>query len=132
MKRTLIISALASVALLVVVPGIVLGQQQNPLFATKEFVENAIQHNVESGSLEIATAAEGQQAVLRVSNSGEQIAEQDIEALFGRFRRLDRSRSRSDENGGGYGLGLALVRATAEAHAPTATGRNSRTTCSPG
>lgn len=43
MKRTLIVSALASVALLVVVPGIVLGQQQNPLFATKEFVENAIQ-----------------------------------------------------------------------------------------
>ena len=43
MKRTVIVSALALVALLLIVPATVFGQEQNPIFATQEFVESAIQ-----------------------------------------------------------------------------------------
>ncbi len=43
MKRTLIVSALALVALLLVMPGVVFGQSRNPVMATREFVLEAIQ-----------------------------------------------------------------------------------------
>lgn len=92
-------------------------------------VENAIRHNRDDGFLKTETGVERPPAVrrdhascaaptawLRVSNGGMVISPEDVERLFERFYRPDRSRSRST---GGFGLGLSIVKAVAEAHGGT-------------
>ena len=51
------------------------------------------------------------QAVLRVANSGPEIAAEHREQIFDRFFRADPSRT-----GGSHGLGLSLAREFARAH----------------
>ncbi|HEY3317141.1 MAG TPA: HAMP domain-containing sensor histidine kinase [Coriobacteriia bacterium] len=78
---------------------------------TRNLLENAARH---AGSrVRVSTRAEGDEAVLTVSDDGTGIAEADRERVFERFVRLDEGRSRSD---GGTGLGLAVCRAIARAH----------------
>jgi signal transduction histidine kinase len=62
------------------------------------------------------SGVEDGQAVLRVANSGAQIAPDELIGVLEPFRRLESSRARVT---GGYGLGLAVVRAVAEAHGGT-------------
>jgi signal transduction histidine kinase len=71
-------------------------------------ISNAIRHNVVSGSVEIATRAESQRAVLMVENTGPPIPAHAIELLFQPFKRLNR--------GDGLGLGLTVVDVIANAH----------------
>jgi two-component system OmpR family sensor kinase len=58
---------------------------------------------------EIAILAEGQRLVIQDSGCG--LAPEHLEAVFGRFFRVDSARSRED---GGSGLGLAIARAWVE------------------
>ena len=81
-------------------------------------VENAVEYNVRGGMLAVTTETSGGEVVLRVVNDGPSIAAGEVERLFERFVRLDRSRSRTS---GGYGLGLAIVAAIARSHGGTAT-----------
>jgi signal transduction histidine kinase len=83
-------------------------------------VENAIRHNDPGGWFRVETGASEVQAWVRVANSGPVIAPEDVERLFERFYRPDRSRSRET---GGFGLGLPIVRAVAQAHGGTADAR---------
>lgn len=73
-----------------------------------------------SGWVEVAVRRDGDEAVLRVSNSASDIDALTIDTLFERFRRLDTSRSRET---GGHGLGLAIVRAVARHHGGDALAR---------
>lgn len=50
---------------------------------------------------------------MRVTNTGEGIASDQLHRVFERFVRLDAARGRSD---GGSGLGLAIVQAIIMAH----------------
>ena len=45
---------------------------------------------------------------IKVFNTGENIPEEDLQRIWGRFYKLDSSRNRQD---GGSGIGLALVKA---------------------
>lgn len=81
-------------------------------------VENAVEYNVRGGMLAVTTETNGGEVVLRVANDGASVAAGEVERLFERFVRLDRSRSRTS---GGYGLGLAIVAAIARSHGGTAT-----------
>lgn len=88
-------------------------------------VENSIRHNLEGGFFKIETGRDQPPSVrrdsspapstswIRVENGGPVIPAQDVERLFERFYRTDKSRSRST---GGFGLGLSIVKAVAEAH----------------
>lgn len=76
-------------------------------------VENAIRHNVDNGWFAVRTYTAADQAVLEVANSGPAIAREDVERLFDRFYRPDRSRSRKT---GGFGLGLSIVKSVVTAH----------------
>ena len=76
-------------------------------------VENAIRHNLPDGWFTVKTGAEGDRAVLQVANSGPVLPADDIERLFDRFYRPDRSRSRRT---GGFGLGLSIVKTVVTAH----------------
>ncbi len=90
----------------------------------ENLVSNAIAYNVPpedgAGWVEVAVRRDGDEAVLRVSNSASDIDALTVDTLFERFRRLDTSRSRET---GGHGLGLAIVRAVARHHGGDALAR---------
>lgn len=74
-------------------------------------VENALKHGGENAKIAIgATAATGP-AVVEISDNGPGIPEDEREAVFRRFYRVERSRTTP-----GTGLGLSLVKAIADLH----------------
>ncbi len=75
-------------------------------------VDNALNYTPK-GSVLVSLAQEGDQAVLRVRDTGLGIAAEHVERVFERFYRVDRGRSRAT---GGTGLGLSIVRHIVEAH----------------
>jgi signal transduction histidine kinase len=70
-------------------------------------LSNAIKFTPEGGRVQIRTDLEGEQMVLRVSDSGDGIHPDFLPHVFDRFRQAESSESRSY---GGLGLGLAIVR----------------------
>jgi signal transduction histidine kinase len=76
-------------------------------------IDNAIDHNVGGGRIEIRTESDTEYALLAVSNSGPPIQAAQVEKLFEPFQRLNGTRTTSD---GHHGLGLSIVRAIAVAH----------------
>jgi signal transduction histidine kinase len=79
-------------------------------------VDNALQHNVPQGRVEIRTWAAQGQAHLDVSNTGPQVPADTIEGIFQPFRRLDTDRTHNDNR---LGLGLSIVQAIADTHRAT-------------
>jgi len=80
----------------------------------RNLIENALAHALpDSAAVEIAVAAAGHEAVVRVSDDGAGFPEADRERLFEPFFRADASRSRVS---GGFGLGLSIARRIMEAH----------------
>jgi signal transduction histidine kinase len=80
-------------------------------------VTNATLHNIPHGHVTVETRQEAGHATLRVRNSGEQIAAEDVPRLFQPFERLERD----GHGNGGFGLGLSIVDAIANAHEATLT-----------
>ena len=80
-------------------------------------LENAIRHNVPDGWFSVKTWQRDAEAVLEVANGGAPVPPREVERLFERFYRPDRSRSRKT---GGFGLGLSIVRSVVNAHGGTA------------
>lgn len=80
-------------------------------------VENAIKYNHPGGSVLVTLRQEGQQGLLRVTDTGTGIPDSCRDSVFQPFFRVDKSRSRAM---GGVGLGLALVREIAVLHGGTA------------
>ncbi len=88
---------------------------ENKLFqVVANLVSNSIKYTPKGGSVTLHTGStqEGN-AFLRVEDTGEGIAEQDIPYIFERFYRADASRS---SRTGGIGVGLAIVKAIVELH----------------
>jgi signal transduction histidine kinase len=79
-------------------------------------VENSIRHNLPNGWFSVRTRTAADKAVLTVANSGPILPPEELERLFERFYRPDRSRSRKT---GGFGLGLSIVKSVATAHGGT-------------
>jgi signal transduction histidine kinase len=75
-------------------------------------VDNAIDHNVAGGAVDVRAGTRDGHAVLAVANSGPPIPPHEVERLLLPFQRLDGSR----RTGGGLGLGLSIVDAIATAH----------------
>ena len=81
-------------------------------------IDNAVRYASADSVVTVAVGADPGGVTLRVANSGEVIAPDELSHLFERFYRRGTSRSRND---GGAGLGMAIVAAVAEAHGGTAT-----------
>jgi two-component system, OmpR family, sensor histidine kinase VanS len=82
-------------------------------------VHNAIVHNLpEDGTVWVTTAAQANNVVLAVENTGEELTPQFVSTLGERFRR-GADRIRTDH--AGVGLGLAIVKSIAQAHDGTLT-----------
>ncbi|MFV1994750.1 MAG: ATP-binding protein [Verrucomicrobiales bacterium] len=76
-------------------------------------LSNAILHTAPGGEVRVSVTREEAAAVLVVEDTGEGIAEADLEQIFDRFYRADRSRGSAN---GGSGLGLAITKAIVESH----------------
>jgi signal transduction histidine kinase len=75
--------------------------------AISNLVENAIKYNKEDGWIHVTLNADHKNFYLEVTDSGIGIPEEDIDRIFERFYRVDKSHSREI---GGTGLGLAIAR----------------------
>lgn len=87
--------------------GILKGNESWFYEAVKNLVENAIKYSPEGGSIRLDARIEGEELLVRVSDTGIGIAASELERIFERFYRVDASRG---SGGGGSGLGLALVK----------------------
>lgn len=76
-------------------------------------IQNAIRYNVPGGMIVVAISKEETGVALSVKDTGIGIPEEDIDRVFERFYRVDKSRSRET---GGTGLGLAIVKHIVELH----------------
>ena len=77
------------------------------------YLTNAIKHvkevnGVKQIEVKVEENAENNKIRISVSNTGENIPEEHLEKIWGRFYKEDSSRNRND---GGTGIGLALVKA---------------------
>ncbi|NRD21905.1 sensor histidine kinase [Winogradskyella litoriviva] len=92
------------------------------VFADKERIQqvltnlivNSIKYGREKGTTEVSIEnLIKNKAIVRVTDNGEGIAEENLQRLFERFYRVDKSGSRKE---GGSGLGLSIVKHIIEAH----------------
>jgi signal transduction histidine kinase len=79
-------------------------------------LDNAIEHNVAGGRVDVSTTTEEGQAILSVANDGPVIAAEELDRILQPFRRLGAERT---SHGDGHGLGLSIVYAIATAHGAT-------------
>ena len=70
-------------------------------------VENAIKYNKENGWIHVTLNADHKNFYLEVADSGMGIPQEDIDQIFERFYRVDKSHSREI---GGTGLGLSIAK----------------------
>lgn len=75
--------------------------------------DNAIRYNRPDGKVKITVEDDGNNATVKVSDTGIGIPEKHHSRVFERFYRVDKSRSKET---GGTGLGLAIVKHIAEHH----------------
>lgn len=80
--------------------------------ALPNLLQNALQYTLPEGMVNLSVQRQVD-CVWTVSNSGEDISEDDLSLIFERFYRGDKSRSREH---GGAGIGLAIVKELVQAH----------------
>ncbi len=74
-------------------------------------LENGVRYNRPGGTLDVTVAAVGDEALVRVENTGPPVDPEAARRLAEPFQRLDRTGDRR-----GAGLGLSIVKAVCEAH----------------
>jgi signal transduction histidine kinase len=75
-------------------------------------LDNAMKYTDDGGHVTVAVDRNRKYGYVKISNTGEGIAEHDLPHIFDRFYRADKSRTSG--SAGGYGLGLSIARAIAE------------------
>lgn len=72
---------------------------------------NAIRYSIKPGDVEVLLKEEKGDAVISIKNKCEPVSKEEVDKLFDRFYRVDKSRS---SNTGGSGLGLAIAKSIVE------------------
>lgn len=70
-------------------------------------IDNAIKHSYKNSTVKVHLYKEKNNIILDVINKGDEIKEEELEKIFERFYRSDKSRNRSENR---YGLGLAIAK----------------------
>ncbi len=81
--------------------------------AVANLIDNAARYGVGNATVTVTAVEKSGRVNISVRNQGEGIAAKDIERIFERFYRAERSRNRES---GGTGLGLAIVKHIVEQH----------------
>jgi two-component system sensor histidine kinase CiaH len=79
-------------------------------------IDNAVKYTSAGGSITLRAAAEGDDAVVSVADTGIGVPAEHVGRLFDRFYRVDKARSRA---AGSAGLGLSIAREIVDAHGGT-------------
>ncbi|MDK2942905.1 ATP-binding protein [Acetobacterium carbinolicum] len=74
-------------------------------------IDNAIKYSEPGNQVEVDLSEEDHNIIIRVRDHGYGIPEKDVNRIFERFYRVDKSRSKEK---GGTGLGLAIVKHTVQ------------------
>ncbi|MBU5591396.1 HAMP domain-containing histidine kinase [Clostridium sp. MSJ-4] len=74
---------------------------------------NAIKYSYKPSTVYIKLYKEDSEAILCISNKGDSFSDSDLNKVFDRFYRVEKSRSSSE---GGSGLGLAISKSIVELH----------------
>lgn len=83
----------------------------------RNLLENATKYSgPQSHPVELSAMQNGTSAIVRVTDYGPGIPDEDRDRLFDAFFRVDRSRTKST---GGFGLGLSISKRIVEAHGGT-------------
>ena len=69
--------------------------------------DNAVKYNKDNGSVDVSVYYQDKKPTIKISDTGIGIPEPDIDRIFERFYRVDKSHSRKI---GGTGLGLSIVK----------------------
>jgi len=77
-------------------------------------IHNATKHTPAGGEIRLSAAPNGRVVVFTVRDTGDGIAADDVDRIFERFYKSDRSRA-----DGGSGLGLSIAKHIVEAHGGT-------------
>lgn len=76
-------------------------------------VENAVKFTNEGGYIRVMVGEEPTRTTVTIRNSGDGIAPEELNQIFGRFYKTDKSRSKDKT---GMGLGLYIVRTIVQQH----------------
>ncbi len=76
-------------------------------------LENAIEYTPSGGKVTLGIKARDSQLIMEVKDTGRGIPEEELQHIFERFYKVDKSRRRSEK---GSGLGLAIARQLVELH----------------
>jgi signal transduction histidine kinase len=93
-------------------PARVLGNRELLRTMAANLIDNAARHNSAGGWVGIRTETIGEEALLRISNTGPSITSAEAASLTEPFRRLGEART----GDGGLGLGLSIAASVARAH----------------
>lgn len=83
---------------------------------TYNLCDNAVKYTPEGGTVDVSVVKKKGEAILRVTDTGCGIPEEEQERIFERFYRVDKSHSRQT---GDTGLGLSIVKHAAQWHHAT-------------
>lgn len=84
--------------------------------ALTNIIYNAVKYTENNGEIEVSIFKKGQYAVIKISDTGIGIAEENLPHIFERFYRVDSARSRQT---GGSGLGLSISQQIISLHQGT-------------
>ncbi|MHB8906800.1 MAG: sensor histidine kinase [Melioribacteraceae bacterium] len=84
--------------------------------ALSNIIDNAFKFGDENTNVTISAKDLGERIKISVSNTGEKIPAEEVEKIFDRFYRADKSRTRKT---GGVGLGLSVVKSIVSLHKGT-------------
>ena len=75
-------------------------------------IENAIKYSKENGQIEVNVSTRGEKIFVSIFNSGDILSEQDLNHIWDRFYKSDKSRTNKISTG----LGLPIVRLILSQH----------------
>ncbi|MBQ4244375.1 MAG: HAMP domain-containing histidine kinase [Clostridia bacterium] len=76
-------------------------------------VDNAVKYTPDGGYIEVAASGDDENVTVRITNSGRGIESEEIDKVFERFYKVDKSRSYDAKSAG---MGLFLVKTIVELH----------------
>ena len=77
------------------------------------YFQNAYKHVIDNGTISFILKEEGEYVYIGVNNDGMQIPEDEINNIWNKFYKVDKSHKREENS---TGLGLSIVKATMDLH----------------
>lgn len=99
----------------------VMGSENLLRSAVENVLRNAVRYTAERTVVDVSLTSNNGHAVLKISDHGGGVPEEELQNLFRPFYRIGEARDRKT---GGIGLGLAIAERAVKAHKGTITARN--------